>query len=242
MPAIVIWFLWKVRNRARHEGVPFQSRQVILDIESFVVQLGQAGVLMPKHFIRDLEHPWAPTKGIRSKRFKVCAVAWSRPPLNMLKLNTDASVFGARASGGGLVRDHTGHLIFAFYKEFGEVDTLTAEGLSLWHALLYCKERNLTGLLAEVDSEVLVHFLLFSDTSKWPLCYTLHRIQSLLVELSSTVRHIFREANSCADKLAGGKHPTDTVFSSVHQLPPTVRATLQLDRWEVPFTRSWVVK
>ncbi|XP_027098808.1 uncharacterized protein [Coffea arabica] len=139
MPAIVVWFLWKARNHARHEGASFQARQVILDIDSFVVQLGRTGVLLPKCFIGDLEHPWSPDAGFRPKRFKVCAVPWSRPPLNRLKLNTDASVSGASASGGGLVHDHTGHLVFAFYKEFREVGTLTAEALSLWHGLLHCQ-------------------------------------------------------------------------------------------------------
>ncbi|XP_027156448.1 uncharacterized protein LOC113757287 [Coffea eugenioides] len=126
MPAIVAWFLWKARNRVQHEDVPFHARQIIQDIDSFVRLLGRARVFLPKHFIEDLEHPWAPDTGIQPKWFKVYVVAWLSPPLHRLKLNTDSSVSGTRALGGGLVRDHTRRLVFAFYKEFGKVDTLTA--------------------------------------------------------------------------------------------------------------------
>ncbi|XP_071906019.1 uncharacterized protein [Coffea arabica] len=199
-------------NQARYEGTWFQAQEVIAGINSFVKQLGRAGVLIAKHFMGDLEHPWAPRICNSSKRVRVFSVAWSRPLFNQFKLNTDASVSGTRASRGGLVHDHTGGLIFAFYKKFKEVDTLMAEGV-----------------FVEVDSEVLVRLVLSGSPSKWPLCNTLCRIRGLLAVLSSTVRHIFREANSCADKLAGLELHADTVFSSTHQLPLAVWATLHLD-------------
>nr|XP_027118613.1 uncharacterized protein LOC113735829 [Coffea arabica] len=240
MPAIVVWFLRKASNRARHDGAPFLAPQAIHDIDSFVVQLGRA--LLPEHCIRDLEHPWAPVANSRPKRLKVCAVAWSKPPLHKLKLNIDASISGARAVGRGLVHDHTGRLVFAFYKEFGEVDTLTTEALSLWHGLLHCRDRNLSDLLVEVDSEALVRLLQFGATAKWPLCNTLRSTRGLLANLSSTVRHVFREANSCADKIAGGKFQGDSIFFSVRQLPPAVQVAMHMDRWEVPCLRFWVVK
>nr|XP_027122655.1 uncharacterized protein LOC113739586 [Coffea arabica] len=167
-------YKWSMRHRSNQFRIVYGSESVIHDIDNFVVQLSRAGVLLHEHCIGDLEHPWTPVADSRPKRLKVCAVAWSRPPLYKLKLNTNASVSGARAAGGGLVRDHTGRLVFAFYKEFGEVDTLTVEALSLWHGLLHCRDRNLSDLLVEVDSEALVRLLQSGATAKWPLCNSLH--------------------------------------------------------------------
>ena len=69
-----------------------------------------------------------------------------------VKLNTDASVAVGKEAGGGILWDYYGELIFAFYKEFGDVDVLTDESLSLMHGLLLCQERDCNHLLVEVDS------------------------------------------------------------------------------------------
>ena len=45
-----------------------------------------------------------------------------------------------------------GRLIFAFYKEFGEVDVLIAESLSLLHGLQLCRNAQVQCLLVEVNS------------------------------------------------------------------------------------------
>ena len=56
---------------------------------------------------------------------------WKPPPQDVVKLNIDARVARGIVAGGGLLRDHEGNLIFAFYKEFGQVDVLIAKGLAL---------------------------------------------------------------------------------------------------------------
>ena len=54
------------------------------------------------------------------------------------KWNTDASVREQVASGGGVLRDSTGKVIFAFYKEFGEIEVLSAEASALLFGLQLC--------------------------------------------------------------------------------------------------------
>ena len=85
---------------------------------------------------------------------KVYAVSWKRPPSNYVKLNTNANVSQNRAYGDGLLRNSEGCLIFAFYKEFGEMDVLREESLSLLHGLRLCKEITKGSLLVEVDLSV----------------------------------------------------------------------------------------
>lgn len=71
----------------------------------------------------------------------------------------DASVHAFRVTGGGLLRTFEGKLIFAFYKEFGDVDVLLAEALTLVAGLQCCYDRNIKGFLAEVDSGSLVYLV-----------------------------------------------------------------------------------
>ena len=66
----------------------------------------------------------------RRKKVGVLPVSWKRPPFQYVKLNTDVSVVHGRGAGGGLLRDHEGKVIFAFYKEFGETESLRWR---VWH-------------------------------------------------------------------------------------------------------------
>ena len=68
-------------------------------------------------------------------------MAWRWPAHSFVKLNTDSNVLQGHAYGGGLLRDHEGRLIFAYYKEFGEADVLMAESLSLLYGLRICKNK-----------------------------------------------------------------------------------------------------
>ena len=63
------------------------------------------------------------------------AVCWNKLPLGLFNLNADASVILGKASGGDVLRDHDGKLVFAFFKEFGEQDVLMAKSSSLLYGL-----------------------------------------------------------------------------------------------------------
>lgn len=150
--------------------------------------------------------------------------------LGRWKLNTDASVSSTRCSGGGLLRDHEGRLVFAFYKEFGDCDVLMAEALALLHGLQQCVARGYLHLDIEVDSQSLVSLLSSQGLIKWPLCYTVSNICCLLRQCQSSIRHIYREANAAADALASLHLHSDSFFQCTQDLPLIVRGILTLDR------------
>ena len=104
-------------------------------VDQFVEQLGRARVLSKANFRGDLEDPWSTWMVAAKLKWRVLAVSWKRPPSQYFTLNTDASVSHGRAYGGGLLRDSDGRLIFAFYKEFGELDVLAVESASLLYGL-----------------------------------------------------------------------------------------------------------
>nr|XP_027086420.1 uncharacterized protein LOC113708150 [Coffea arabica] len=230
VPVLILWFLWKTRNRAC-----FEAGGVVAMIEDFVEQLGVAKMLSRCHFRGDYEDKWARLGTLETRRSEVVVVSWKRPPRFSVKLNTDASVVLDQAYGGGLLWDSDGCVIFAFHKELGKLDVLEAEGLALLHGLRYCEGVVSDPLLVEVDSESLVRMLHSNGVAKWPLCNTLRRIRSLLDTLSASLSHVVREANSAADKLAGLR--SELYCTAYSQLPRSVRTAVLLDSREFPFPR-----
>ena len=164
-------------------------------------------------------------------------IAWEKPPLGLLKFNSDASVNHGRATGGGLVRDCQGKLIFTFYKEFREQDVLEAESMALLFGLQLCLQRGFRPSLVEMDSKALVQLVVSGVIAKWPLCNILRKVRGLLEGFSASISHIFREANSPADRLAAIRAVGVRVYDHVQQLPALVRASLILDSRGVPGVR-----
>ncbi|XP_027118631.2 uncharacterized protein [Coffea arabica] len=172
-----------------------------------------------------------------SRRRTPRAIPWEKLPLGVLKFNSDASVNQGRAAGRGLLRDYQGKVIFAFYKEFGEQDVLAAESLALLFGLQLCLQRGFRPSLVEVDSKALVQLVVSGAIAKWPLCNILRKVRGLLEGFSASVSHIFREANSSADRLAAVGTGGVCLYDHVHQLPAIVRASIVLDSRGVPGVR-----
>ncbi|KAK6916511.1 Ribonuclease H domain [Dillenia turbinata] len=111
------------------------------------------------------------------------------------------------ASAGGIIRDSP--------------DRWILEGLKL------AKERNISHLLVESDSEELVALLNKGSPSTHPLHSLIKECNTLrLYAIFSSVIHVFREGNKCADHLARIGHsmsPDLHVFyappNSIRQLP-----------------------
>nr|XP_027093665.1 uncharacterized protein LOC113714069 [Coffea arabica] len=234
IPCLILWSLWQARNKSRFEGARLEPQGVIWAVGSVVERLGRAKMFSSAHF-----------KGVatwRPRATRRLVISWKLPPHGAVKLNTDASVTRGKVSGGGLLRDHESRLIFAFYKEFGEVDVQTAESLELLQGSLYCKRVRVQLLLVEVDLAGLVRLLESGGLAKWPLCNALRQIRSMLRSFNTTATHIFRKANAASDKLATMDTQGDFFSTTLQQLPKDVRATIFLDSRGIPFVRTQVVR
>ncbi|XP_071921874.1 uncharacterized protein [Coffea arabica] len=155
-PLIVLWCLWKARNNARFEGMRFDASGVIKMVDQMIGQLGTTGVLSATHFRGDAEDPLAQLAARPNRQQYCVAVSWKRPPPLFFKLNTDASVSQGRAAGDGILRDSSGRVVFAFYKEFGDTEVLTAESLALLQGLQLCQEQHVQGLLVHYYKNVVL--------------------------------------------------------------------------------------
>lgn len=105
---------------------------MIKQVDGCIQQLGAAGLFRGRHFEGDQDHPWSRLAKTGPGQWRVWSIAWMLLSPHMVKLNTDASVSPAGASGGGILRDHDGRLVFAFYKGFGYVTVVMVEALALW--------------------------------------------------------------------------------------------------------------
>ncbi|EOX95348.1 Uncharacterized protein TCM_004861 [Theobroma cacao] len=116
-------------------------------------------------------------------------IHWIKPLIGELKLNVDGSSKDEfqNAAGGGVLRDHTGNLIFGFSENFGYQNSLQAELLALHRGLCLCMEYNVSRVWIEVDAQV----------------------------ISVRISHIHREGNQAADFLSkyGHTHQNLQVFT-----------------------------
>lgn len=84
---------------------------------------------------------------------------WSPPPFTFLKLNFDAAVDEVKNRGAYavVVRDHLGHLIKWRCRQWNSFsDPLILEGLACREALLLARNLNISRVIVEGDSAIVI--------------------------------------------------------------------------------------
>ncbi|CAA6660791.1 unnamed protein product [Spirodela intermedia] len=159
-------------------------------------------------------------------------IYWRPPPIGHLKLNVDGAARGNHGPtrGGGILRNHTWSIIFAF-SHYYDVQTNTAvEAMAIHDGLLLCEEHKLHGIVLESDSRVLVEMLRAGTCSHWQLKSTWMDIMRCRVRIS-TITHQLRKGNQTADVLA--THAVCTrlrsVFTSLQDMPVEARGRHRLE-------------
>lgn len=137
-------------------------------------------------------------------------VAWSAPPDDWVKINVDGSYpAGSDSSAcGGLAKDSLGRFIKGFYSKIGSCNAAWAELWTLRNGINLARELSLERVIFEMDSKVIVD-MVRAKTSHIPFLQPLLQEVLNLLHLpdwSTSVEHIFREANHCADLLAKKGH------------------------------------
>lgn len=122
------------------------------------------------------------------------------PPLGFVKVNFDGSVRGALGGAGFVIRDSEGRLLAAGGSFLYEPSVPGAE-LRAARAGITCAIQELYAdrILIEGDSATVIAWIQYR--SKQSQVHPLLRDiwHSLRLSVTSTVRHIFREANSVAN-------------------------------------------
>ena len=132
-------------------------------------------------------------------------IRWDKPQASCLKLNTDGAsndLLGS-AGGGGLIRDDRGSWVVGFSRRLGKANSLVAELWALRDGLLLCLQLNTPEIVIELDAKVIVEALnnpSFTNTVISPLIDDCKLLVSQMPH--ARIKHVFQEANLCADRLA----------------------------------------
>jgi ribonuclease HI len=132
-------------------------------------------------------------------------VKWNPLPLGWFKLNTDGSSLGnpGLAGGGGVIRNHVGDWVGGFSRAICVTTSVQAELRVLKDGLKLVIDLGILNFEIEMHSLVAVE-LVNSITSPNAFLSTIVTDCRSLMERFETcsLKHIFREANGCADLLA----------------------------------------
>ena len=132
-------------------------------------------------------------------------VSWEKPDPGWLKLNTDGSLSGSvgTTAGGGLIRDEFGNWVIGFSRKIGRIDSFIAELWALRDGLQLCHQLNACAVLVELDAKSLVDALNNSSYCNSVISPLLDDCKLLMVQTPQIrIKHTYREANKCADRLA----------------------------------------
>ncbi|XP_042051500.1 uncharacterized protein LOC121796785 [Salvia splendens] len=185
LPCIILWYLWAERNNSRHNGVCFRAYNVVWQVWLYVQKLVENGRARAKHFkdvrFEGLTLPPPPRPKEPTRR--AVAIKWQPPDAPWLKLNVmgryDATT--DRASGGGIIRDHLGNMVGAFYTPIGAHSEQEAK-LEIIHRGMAFAERRGAFIWVESSSHQARAAIESRDWGPAACRHTMVRIQGIMKE------------------------------------------------------------
>ena len=182
-----IWFLWKGRNNLIFKNLDHNPNlaKVILD--------------------RALEYYFCANNSFATKRLVLRNISWEKPRNGWLTLNTDGSVASVSgiAGGGGLLRDANGDWVTGFARRIGITSSFMAELWGLRDGLQLCVQLHIQAVCIELDSKAIVEIFNSQNLANTGIFSLIEDCKHMISKIPQTwIRHIYREANRCADCLA----------------------------------------
>ncbi|KAF7810660.1 putative ribonuclease H-like domain-containing protein [Senna tora] len=149
-------------------------------------------------------------------------IHWIEPEKSFCKLNIDGVASNNLMGTRGIIRNDQGHYMISFCKFVGQGNTVQAELWALQIGLSIARDINVSHIEIETDCTTLIHLINNSQlTNLHPLFSVICTCRHFLSAFDSwELKHIYREANGCADALA--KHGRMTCCNSCTFLEPPV--------------------
>ena len=157
-------------------------------------------------------------------------IKWERPESGWLKLNTDGSFDDllGNAGGGGLIRDEQGQWVAGFTRKIGKINSFMAEAWALRDGLVLCNQMKVSKVIVESDAKAVVDALNNRGSHNSAFSPLFNDCRQLASNIPQVVfRHIYREANSCVDRLANLRRLQQLDFV-LHSSPPVDLASFVL--------------
>lgn len=202
---VVVREIWLTRNQ-----LVFSGKSSNFDSLWFAV------MSQMKIITRDLTSPTLVF--IEDSQWEV-SVSWVAP-----KVNVDDSFRKSSgvASCGGLIRGSSGRLVKGFFCNLGLCNVTWAELWALRLGIKLAKSFSLSQVIFELDSQVVVNMIQLRGSHNHFLQSLLDKILDLLNSPNwrTTVSHVYREANCCADFLANKGHCSSFSWTVIDRLHP----------------------
>eukprot|EP00253_Pinus_taeda_P027174 PITA_27174 len=223
-PGIVMWNIWKERNRRIFKDQEMQMEQVWKIIHNNIQETLSTKCWTPENFPstpqeQDIWNNWqiniqSPhSTQVQSAIHQVSPSSWAPPPPNTFLLNFDGASKGNSGSigFGGAIRNSQGIPLTIFYGSIGWNTNNAAELEGLWRGLKIAQGQRLTPLIVEGDSQIIINMVskiqqgkdVQKVSSSWRLATRLEILQKWLRSNKAiSFKHIRREGNKLADFLA----------------------------------------
>lgn len=201
LPVLIVWNIWKLRNKHRHQNVPMTLTTILEQIRLDTIVLYKAAQkLLPTKSTDPEMLKWLSLSPHVEKASMPIIVRWIARPYNWAKINCDGSSRGnpGHSGGGGLLHDHKGEMILAYGNYYGINTSLFAKTKALCDGLEMANNNRISQLWVEVDSMVLYNMVMGHYAVPWNLSYIFRKIISLLPTMFY-ISHNFSEENMTAD-------------------------------------------
>ncbi|KAL0926692.1 hypothetical protein M5K25_002936 [Dendrobium thyrsiflorum] len=151
-PIIVIWYLWKSRNEAKHEGIRMNVKRIIFNIKEKILFLHTGNIIKSdnfKHYLFVAHHFGIKNINTTSSNLER-VIYWNMPSQGWFKINTDGSFNGNMAGCGVVVRDHLGKVIGGFAGPIFVTCAFMAELNALNYGINMCIRLGLSNTWIEI--------------------------------------------------------------------------------------------
>lgn len=160
-------------------------------------------------------------------------VAWTPPPSMFFKVNVDGSYRRSTHSAacGGLVRNVDGTLIRGFTCNLGYCNSVWTEMWALRLSIKLARSLSLDKVCFELDSKVVVNMIHMRNSRNKFLQSLLQEIIDLLdaTDWSTSIVHVYREANQCAEHLTNKAHSGSFGMKIFHRASSMLALILRED-------------
>ena len=233
-PSILIWELWKERNRRIFRNSELKAEHLVSKIEVSIVETINSYLtkvsleegsfsrwdgLMKKSWSNLINPPLYYAKANKEAR-KNCR--WEPPPPGWVKLNFDGAARGnpGIAGIGCIIHDEKGSWIAKKATPINPTSNNLAELEALHQGIKLCLKFNLFKVCIEGDSQIIVNAIRKRSTPNWVLESQLGVVLSLIDKLEDyRISHIYREGNQLADQLANCGADGNSILSI--NVPPS---------------------
>ncbi|KAF1866229.1 hypothetical protein Lal_00024228 [Lupinus albus] len=155
-----------------------------------------------------------------------------------MKINIDGAAHGAPGApgltgGGCIFRDNTGSFRGGFAVFFGILDSMMVELQAALMDIEIAYRNGLKDIWLECDSMLVVDIFNGKGNIPWKLANKWHTCLEWISSLTFKATHIYRECNTCADKLAAFV-VSSKVFTWWNSTPRFILEELNKNRLGMP--------